>query len=378
MPGGRYRTIIVPHCRFMPLETLEELIKLSREGATIIVHQHIPGDVPGWADLQVRRKHLKEIFVSFKLRMLKGRDIFFAEFDKGKFLIGDNLEQMLSMAGVSREPIADTAGVKFIRRSHGQGYHYFITNLGDTTLDDWVTLGTVAKSAVIFDPLFPDKKGLAAVRQTSEGQSQCYLQLPPGRSCILRSFTDRKIDGPDWFYGQRQDSSYPLQGTWKITFIEGGPKLPGEYETKRLASWTESGDTEAKRFAGTGRYRIRFEKPEGKADDWLLELGRVAESAKVFVNSQYVGTLFSEPFEIAVGKFLRAGQNTLEVEVTNLMANRIADMDRRGVRWKKFHDINFFSSKGKKFDASDWPLRDSGLLGPVRLIALQKFDPQGG
>ena len=59
--------------------------------------------------------------------------------------------------------------------------------------------------------------------------------------------------------------------------------------------------------------------------------------------------------------------NRLEVEVTNVSANRIRDLDRRGVKWKNFHDINMVNLDYKPFDAAGWPLTDSGLLGPVIL-----------
>ena len=77
----------------------------------------------------------------------------------------------------------------------------------------------------------------------------------------------------------------------------------------------------------------------------------------------------------AVGEFLREGENELEVEVTNLAANRIADLDRRGVVWKKFYEINFVNINYRKFDASGWPAMDSGLLGPVRLIPQAVLEP---
>ena len=54
--------------------------------------------------------------------------------------------------------------------------------------------------------------------------------------------------------------------------------------------------------------------------------------------------------------------------MTNLAANRIADLDRRGVRWNAFHEINVVDRDYKPFDASRWPPRASGLLGPVRLF----------
>jgi hypothetical protein len=58
------------------------------------------------------------------------------------------------------------------------------------------------------------------------------------------------------------------------------------------------------------------------------------------------------------------------VEVTNVAANRIRDLDRRGVRWRIFKDINFVNINYRPFDASDWPIRAAGLLGPVTLTPL--------
>ena len=77
--------------------------------------------------------------------------------------------------------------------------------------------------------------------------------------------------------------------------------------------------------------------------------------------------------EVDLGRLNESGPNLLEIEVTNLAANRIADLDRRGVNWKSFHEINFVNIDYKPFDASKWPLRESGLLGPVRLIALKSL-----
>jgi len=67
---------------------------------------------------------------------------------------------------------------------------------------------------------------------------------------------------------------------------------------------------------------------------------------------------------------LRPAGNQLVVEVTNVAANRIRDMDQRGVPWRIFHDINFVNIDYQPFDASVWPVRPAGLLGPVTLTPL--------
>src|SRR5205823_5516739 len=73
---------------------------------------------------------------------------------------------------------------------------------------------------------------------------------------------------------------------------------------------------------------------------YLLDLGRVAESARVRLNGQELGILFARPFRVETGPLRRTG-NELEIEVTNLSANRIRDWDVRRVPWKVFEDINF-------------------------------------
>jgi len=71
---------------------------------------------------------------------------------------------------------------------------------------------------------------------------------------------------------------------------------------------------------------------------------------------------------------MQPGDNELVVEVTNLSANRIRDLDRRAVDWKKFHDINLVNHLYKPFDAAGWDLKPSGLLGPVTLTPLRLID----
>jgi hypothetical protein len=126
-------------------------------------------------------------------------------------------------------------------------------------------------------------------------------------------------------------------------------------------------------FAESGTYSLQFTLPEKDAESWLLDLGDVRESARVWINQQPAGVLVAHPFRIDITPFIQAGINELTVEVTNLSANRIRDLDRRGVPWKKFEDINIVSHIYEPFDASVWPLQPSGLLGPVQLIPYEKL-----
>jgi hypothetical protein len=166
-----------------------------------------------------------------------------------------------------------------------------------------------------------------------------------------------------------------LAGSWKVQFIDGGPELPAACEMKELGSWTKLDGEAVKSFSGTAKYTLEFDHPHATADNWLLDLGRVGDNACVKLNGCDAGPAWCGPFRLRVGEFLRPGKNVLEVEVTNLAANRIADLDRRHVNWKYFYDANVAAhrSPGRLLDASNWPLRDSGLLGPVRLHPLKRL-----
>ena len=105
----------------------------------------------------------------------------------------------------------------------------------------------------------------------------------------------------------------------------------------------------------------------------MLDLGTVAQSARIRLNGDTLGTRFAAPYQVTLPALKLQG-NELEIEVTNVAANRIRDLDQHHVEWCIFHDINFMSITGKRFDASTWPITVSGLLGPVTLQAMHRLN----
>jgi len=362
--------IVIPPCTYMPAATMTDLLAIAREGGTVIFEGTLPKDVPGLSDLGARRAQLAEATRAVQVPAGSGE----ATVGKGKVVVGGELLAALKNAGAHRETMAES-GLRFIRRKSGDRERsYFVVNNSAKPIDGWVPLGVPARSVAILDPRFDARAGMAAVRQLASGLPEVYLQLEPGESRILRAFEDR-TSGRTWAYAKSPGPANEVAGEWRVDFIEGGPKLPAATTTSKLASWTALGGDDARVFAGTARYTVEFDRPTSDADGWVLSLGRVCESARVKLNGNDLGTLWCAPFTISTDRMIRAGRNTLEIEVTNLAANRIADLDRRHVNWKSFHEINFVNRNYKPFDASGWPLRDSGLLGPIELIPMKALHP---
>ena len=155
-----------------------------------------------------------------------------------------------------------------------------------------------------------------------------------------------------------------------MEFIRGGPAIPPAFQTEKLVSWTESSESAAA-FAGTARYSLFFDAPTPSAGGWMLDLGRVCDSARVKLNGTSLGTVILSPFQFRVDR-LKPGRNVLKVEVTNVSANRVRDLDRRHIPWKVMCDINLVDIRYKPFDAANWPVRDAGLMGPVTLVPVRK------
>ncbi|MDE3068670.1 MAG: hypothetical protein KGJ60_14130 [Verrucomicrobiota bacterium] len=371
MPGGHYQVIVAPECNLMPLGTLRKLLSLAEDGATVIFQNHLPADVPGWGNLAKRRSAFDGLIHALSADAVASAGGSAITIGQGRVLVG-NLENQLAFARCRPEGMT-AEGLRFVRRSFAGGWHYFIVNRNAKGFDGWVTLARPANSVAILDPM-TGHAGVAAARQTHD-QTAVYLQLPAGGSLILRAFAAQKVSGPAWPYWQTHGRPAAVTGDWHVRFVQGGPVLPAPFQTSALASWTQLGDTNAQRFAGTARYEVTFVAPDSASGkNYILDLGKVCQSARIRLNGRDYGTLIAPPFQVAVDNVKPAG-NRIEVEVTNVSANRIRDLDRRHVPWKYFHDINFVDINYRPFDASDWPLTDSGLLGPVTLTAVSPFRP---
>jgi hypothetical protein len=351
-PGGRYKALIVPSCERMLPESLKKLEELKKRGANI-VFEGLPCRVPGYFELEKREKEINDIAT----RILSTG-------------IGTGtVSEKLNLLGIKGEPIA-AVGLDFIKRKSGAGTYYFVVNHTAGAIDQYITLRASGKSVVLFDAL-TGKKGKAKTKDDN-GLPSVLVQLEPGETCFIGVFNS-EVEIPSWDYIGVQLPPVLIEGEWNVRFIEGGPILPEPFVVKEITPWeTWSKQTEA--FSGTARYSITFDLPEAGSDDWILDLGNVRESARVSINGNKVGTAWGIPFKLRVGKLMKAGENLIEIDVTNLGANRIRDLEKSGQEWKIFYEINMVDVGYKKFDATKWNPMPSGLTTTPKLIPVNYLE----
>ncbi len=366
-----YEVLVIPACRFMPLSSLEKAIALAEAGCTV-VFQELPGDIPGMNDLEIRRNKLNEILENLRFEDAGG-GIRECRTGKGSILLCGEIEKALAYSGVQGEQIREY-GLNFTRRAMDDGTFYYLVNHDSTAVDAMIPLRSPAQTVLILDP--QDGRFGKAAMETGNDGVRVRVQLQPGESVFLRTFTSGKSGAGAWAYEEQRHAPVELTGTWDLKFTGGGPSLPRAMELEELLPWTALGDSAMLDFSGTAEYALKFNMPELSADEYLLDLGQVHSSARVWLNGSDLGILWSVPFEIKAGKYLKEGENTLKIEVANLMANRIRYMDRQEIPWRIFHEINFVNILYRPFDASGWEVSMSGLEGPVRLIPVDTVNTE--
>ena len=327
---SRYKAIVVPETRYMKAATLARLAALAKK-MPVIFEKKLPASEPG----------------------LSGKTL---SSPNGIMPVGDAVAALAKTAARPISFATAKTGVDAVRYRWNDGDLFFIVN---STMDE-KTLATT--DATVMDPM------------SGEVKTQPTIALAPAQSTFVWCRDGHVVPRVAEKGAAPAKGEAIALGEWSLTFVNdvSGWELPPSRTGDVLGDWTCFGDAESA-FSGTAVYRTTFVLDAAQAAQPLtLSLGDVSHTARVRVNGQPAATLFMHPYATTIRG--QAGTNVLEIEVTNLGANRIRAYDRKGVAWKTFEDANvaFYRGRGV-LDASKWPVLPSGLLGPVALT-LPRFE----
>jgi hypothetical protein len=337
--GQVYRAVVIPPVRFLSAAALEKLDKFARAGGKVlfigappqwIVSDSYRSSVPGESAVRTAAERIRT-------------------------------ERELDAAVLARLPKPDvtlspaTRDVKYIRRSLDGAELYFFFNEGASKVKATAELEG-SGIAELWDPRTGDRAPLSTER--TEGAVRVPLWLEPYATAVVVVGAGR-ADNPGSPPVRFRKAS-TLDGDWELAV--GGKSSRGS-----LRSWTEIG---LSGYSGVGTYRKQFTVPDGTPVESLwLDLGEVRYAAQVRVNGKDLGRLAWGPFRWHLAGSLRAGVNTLEVDVANTRANelagdpaRFAEIESKG--WLKNSYVNMYL----KFDKE---MKSSGLLGPVTLATAE-------
>ena len=254
------------------------------------------------------------------------------------------------------EELRTLLGMKMIRRMVRDGFRYFVSNLTPNDVERNITLASTGGKVDIslrsgescFIDALPDGSVALTYPVSALQPSNSHSSLLTHHSSLLKDLTDNK---------------------WSLHFIESQPAINQEITLDGLKTWEGLPVDSLDELMGTGVYETTFNlsTQDVAKGNYRIDLGDVRESARVFINDTYIGCAWCVPFTLDFDGVLREGENAIRIEVTNLPANRIAAYDRRGIKWRKFNEINVVDINYKRTTYDSWTPVPSGLNSYVRI-----------
>jgi hypothetical protein len=372
--SNRYRVIVLPNVKRIPLETLRRLEEFVKGGGVLIATRRLPGLAPGLQATESEQGQVREIV----------RRLFDGPSAPAHFVRDENAQLGSTLAGLLQPDVLLSPAVPdvgFVHRRTGDAEIYFVVNTSNARQSVSATFRVENMQAESWDPM----TGRVSAAQLSAGTNQkgVRLELEPYESRVL--VFSRRALGPSQSAGPSTImSEIDLSSGWQVTFAENKKSTTMDH----LRSWTD--DEETRYFSGVATYEkdvdvkenmlqqgqtVRLDFGAGTAipqlnlragmQAWLD--GPVREAAVVYVNGQRAGSVWCPPYSLDLTRLLRSGENKLRVVVGNLALNYMA-----GHRLPDYRLLNL--RYGERFQAQDMdkvrPI-PSGLLGRIRLVALK-------
>jgi hypothetical protein len=356
--GMSYRVLFLPpHVTRLTLPALRKLSDLAAAGAIVVGPKPVGGLGMQSPDDQVRA--LADQVWGAGSGSPAGH-----AYGKGRVYASSNLATVLAARkirpDVAFEGLARDAQVLSLHRRAGDADIYFVSNQQDRP--------------EAFDATFRVADRAPELWRAEDGRTErlSYRSSPRGVTVPLRldpheaAFVvfRRKAAAPAWSAPKVVTHSLAtVEGPWDVRF-EPGRGAPATARFETLISWPRSGDPGVKYFSGSATYSRTMEAPASWFEQgrrMVLDLGDVRELAVVSVDGKAVATSWHAPYRVDLTGALHPGANRVEIRVVNLWVNRLVGDKQPGA-------VKYAFAPQSPYAASS-PLRPSGLLGPVRVLA---------
>lgn len=372
--GMTYTALIVDK-QTLPVATMSALKALAAQGAPILFYGALPDKQPGYAGGGYAALDAQVATLATDIAAT-GRVAHIPTVTPSN---GNSAALAAALAAVCTPPVtyAPNESVRFNRRSLTTGGELaYIRNTSATVPTD-VTLKV---SPGLTNCYWLDQmtgKIFAAARNSANefavrlnaGGAVILLCEPSSAAMATRALSQGlplSIDTP-----VATDTQTLTDFSLTVTADNIGTHIPGAVTTvtyqNALGNWAVDGfqNGALKYVSSPGVYTTTFtvsDLSQYSSRRMLLDLGTVNYAATVRVNGANVGQLFSAPFRIDITNALKAGVNTLQVEVQTLKHNR-----RIGLRRAYAVDgIQKYLTYNSHVGATAAPV-SSGLIGPVVL-----------
>jgi len=362
--GTQYRILVLPKLETMRPEVLAKIKQLVNDGAVVLgpAPKRSPSLQNQPAADQQLQQMASELWGDVDSKTIKSRKV-----GKGMVLNGMDMQEAFALIGCTPDCILpEDRSIHYGHRSLKEGDIYFITNQTAETKLVTPEFRVKGKQPELWEATTGRIRNLKAFDQ-KENSTVVPLKLAPYESVFVvfrqpagkSSVTAVKANYPD------PKELAELKGPWTVNFssVQRGPEQPVVFEA--LTDWTLSQDDRIKYYSGTAFYTCKFKLDKLPSDEQVIvDMGVFTAMAKVTVNGSYVGGLWTAPFQLNIGQFVKEGENELKIEIVNTWVNRLIGDSKLPVEQR----LTWCPANPYK---SDSQLQPSGLLGPVKILSVK-------
>jgi hypothetical protein len=333
LPDGiNYKLLVLPNRKDIPDDVVEKVEKMIAAGANVLVQNP-----------EIANRINGQVFSNI------------------------SIDEALDQLSIGKDFTRDEIKLDFIHRKIDGIDMYFVTNKTDQSFSETVEFRAANKQLEFWDPVTA-KQYRITDSQSNEGQTKINLQLPAYGSCfILFTNIDRELPP---YNTPAEIRSTEIKTPWTLSFPENWG-APSSVELKNLISWTDHSDSGINYFSGTASYSNSFnitKETKDKGNIINLNLGEVLDVAEVIVNDKHLGILWTKPFKLEIQKFVKAGENKIEIKITNMWINRLTGDMALPIE-EKFCKTNHPSITKAVEGIGDetYRVQRAGLIGPVTI-----------
>ncbi|HEX8604859.1 MAG TPA: glycosyl hydrolase, partial [Pseudoduganella sp.] len=310
LPGGmRYPVLVLAGGEAMTLPAVRHVDSLLRAGARIIAPVR-PRRMPGFSDAGAELEFARIVDAVW------GPAPQFAQGTRrvgaGTLLWGETVAVHLARLGIGKDFEAPGLAPLDMLHTHRQvdGMHvYFVANHRPQALSADALFRDGRGTPQAWDPATGRRYPLAGARTVANG-TLVPLRLEQHASLfiVFGAATPTETKAPPLL--AETGTLKTLDGPWHVRFDPawGGPAM---LVLPQLSSWSEHASDGVRHYSGSAVYRKEIDLPRRPRGPLWLDLGRVEVAATVLVNGSEAGTLWMAPYAIDIGRYLRAGRNTL-------------------------------------------------------------------
>ncbi|NEW81601.1 MAG: glycoside hydrolase [Mariniphaga sp.] len=357
--GMNYRLLALDaNSKQMSLPVLRKISEMVKSGAAVVGEK--PVGTPSLSDDQAEFKTIVD--------ELWANDKGVNSVGKGKVFAGQSIAEVLTAIKVTPDfeytKSTEATNLLFVHRRLEDIDIYWVNNRNNSAENLVATFSVSVKAAEIWNPETGEIK--LASYTIKDGRTTVPLKLKPSDAVFV---VFRKKAKSSSFEAKQpiETQIAAIDGAWNLSF-QPHRGAPEKITLEQLNSWNENADQGVKYFSGTASYTKTIQAQatwfkEG-AQIWL-DLGSVKNLAEVVINGKSLGIVWKTPFRVNVTESMKTGENALEVKVTNLWVNRLIGDVQPGV-------TNKITYTTMPFYQANSPLKESGLLGPVKLVSLSE------